>query len=215
MSAVFMEVARVGRAGLLTEIMQTHCCWCTTGCPLLWSLLSLGDTAMCPFGLQLPLSVHLPSLMRRTLGHSCLHLPSAVSHRDVCRAILFLLQPSACIAVPCPGLSIFPAILGLGRESKAGWGRTNAVCKGGVGKQLLTLRSCFCSWNESAFFQAFCLSPPPKAEVLQLTGLSVIAEEPQTGSAAAFTLLYVWHTWKCRDGVHQKKTERGKMGQNW
>lgn len=161
------------------------------------------------------LSVHLPSLLRRTLGHSCLHLPSAGVPQGCLQGHPFP-PPAFCLrSSALPWAFHLPCYSGAGEGEQSWLGRISAVCKGGVGKQLLTLRSCFCSWNESAFFQAFCLSSPPKAEVLQLTGLSFIAEEPQTGSAAAFTLLCVSYTWKCRDGVYQKKTEWGKMGQNW
>lgn len=134
----------------LLECKAGKCQWCSWNCPeseeLSFQQRDHADTLAAPcFGHCWVLGTwpHVPS------GCSCPSLCTApacrgghwstavcichqlVSQRGVCRAILVLLHPSACVAVPSPWLSIFPAILGLGRESTAGWGMTSAVCKGG------------------------------------------------------------------------------------
>lgn len=109
----------------------------------------------------------------------------------------------------CPALGFpsFQLFWDWGGRAQLAGGWPVLCAREGVGKQLLTLKSSFCFWNESAFFQPFCLSSPLMAGVSQITGLSLIVEEPQTGSATAFTLLYVSNTWKCRDGVYQKSSK--------
>lgn len=122
MSAVFMELPRVGRAELLTERSCRHIaldaaltapgfghCW-------VW-----GTWPHVPSGCSCPSLCTCPCRGGHWGTAVCVcHQP--VSQRDVCRAILVLLHPSACVAVPSPWLSIFPAILGLGRRAQLAGG---------------------------------------------------------------------------------------------
>lgn len=103
-----------------------------------------------------------------------------------------LLRSSA----PALLLPISLAILGLRRESEAGWGRSSAACKGACRKATADPKTSFCFWNGSAFFQPFWLTSPPLPPPLGISAkaaqdFACISGGPRTSSGATCASLYI------------------------